>query len=72
MVGWHPHLNGLEFEKTLGDSEGQGSGVLQSMRSQRIRYQLVTEQHKSLVCPHPDKEAEAEPHPLWKMFSSPL
>ena len=25
MVGWHPRLNGLESEKTLGDSKGQGS-----------------------------------------------
>ena len=25
MVGWHHQLNGLEFEQTLGDSEGQGS-----------------------------------------------
>ena len=25
MVGWHHWLNGHEFEKTLGDSEGQGS-----------------------------------------------
>ena len=25
MVGWHQHLNGHEFEQTLGDSEGQGS-----------------------------------------------
>ena len=25
MVGWHPWLNGLEFEQTQGDSEGQGS-----------------------------------------------
>ena len=25
MVGWHHQLNGLEFEPTLGDSEGQGS-----------------------------------------------
>ena len=24
-VGWHHRLNGHEFEKTLGDSEGQGS-----------------------------------------------
>ena len=24
MVGWHHQLNGHEFEKTLGDSEGQG------------------------------------------------
>ena len=27
MVGWHHRLNGHEFEKTLGDSEGQGSLV---------------------------------------------
>ena len=25
MVGWHHQFNGLEFEQTLGDSEGQGS-----------------------------------------------
>ena len=27
MVGWHHQLNGLEFEQTPGDSEGQGSLV---------------------------------------------
>ena len=27
MVGWHHRLNGHEFERTLGDSEGQGSLV---------------------------------------------
>ena len=25
MIGWHYQLNGHEFEKILGDSEGQGS-----------------------------------------------
>ena len=25
MVGWHHRFNGHEFEKTLGDGEGQGS-----------------------------------------------
>ena len=25
MVGWHHRINGHEFEKTLGDGEGQGS-----------------------------------------------
>ena len=25
MVGWHPWLNGYEFEQTSKDSEGQGS-----------------------------------------------
>ena len=27
MVGWHHRFNGHEFEKTPGDSEGQGSLV---------------------------------------------
>ena len=27
MVGWHPWLNGHEFEQAAGDSEGQGSLV---------------------------------------------
>ena len=27
MVGWHHQLNGLEFEQTLGDGEGQGTLV---------------------------------------------
>ena len=27
MVGWHHRLNGHEFEKTMGDVEGQGSLV---------------------------------------------
>ena len=36
MVGWHHRVNGHEFEKTLGDGEGQGSlELLQSMGSQR-------------------------------------
>ena len=35
MVERHHLLNGLEFEQTLGGSEGQGHlGVLQSMGSQ--------------------------------------
>ena len=25
MGGWHHQLNGLEFEQTAGDGEGQGS-----------------------------------------------
>ena len=27
MVGWHHQLDGLEFEQTPGDGEGQGSLV---------------------------------------------
>ena len=37
MVEWH------EFKQTLGDSEGQGTGMLQSMGSQSVRNDWVTE-----------------------------
>ena len=40
MIGWHHLLDGHEFEQTLADSEGQGS-LVQSMRSQRVRYGLA-------------------------------
>ena len=43
MVGWHHRLNGLESEQALGDAEGQGTSVLQSAGSQRVRHDLVTE-----------------------------
>ena len=39
MVGWHHWLKGQEFEKILGESEGQISlAVLQSMALQRVRH----------------------------------
>ena len=45
MVGWYHQLNGHESEQTLGDGEGQGRlGMLQSMGSQRVGHDLVTEQ----------------------------
>ena len=31
MVGWHPHLNGHEFEQAPGDRRTGKPGVLQSM-----------------------------------------
>ena len=43
VVGWHHRLNGHEFEQAPGDDKRQGS--LQSMGSQRVRHDLVTEQH---------------------------
>ena len=30
-VGWHHSFSGHEFEKTLGDSEGQGSLVMEGV-----------------------------------------
>ena len=44
MVREHHRLNGHEFEPSLGNSEGQGS--LQSMASQTVRHNLVTEQQQ--------------------------
>ena len=49
MVREHHRLNGHEFEPSLGNSEGQGS--LQSMASQTVRHNLVTEQQQSLMFP---------------------
>ena len=51
MVGWHHQLNGHEFEQTLGESEGEGRkpGVLQSMGSQRVRHDFVTEEQQVLM-----------------------
>ena len=46
MVGWHHQLNGHECEKTLGDTEGQEACALQSMGSQRVGYNLLTEQQQ--------------------------
>ena len=47
MVGWHYQLNGHEFEQTLGDSETEKPGMLQSMRSQRVGHDWVTEQQQN-------------------------
>ena len=30
MVGWHPQLNGHEFEQSVGDGEGQANLVCSS------------------------------------------
>ena len=47
MVGWNLPLYGFEFEQTWRDSERQGSlEVLQFMRSQRVRDNLVLEQQQ--------------------------
>jgi len=46
MVGWHHQFNGHELGQTLGDGEGQRPGVRQFMGSQRIQYDLTTEQQQ--------------------------
>ena len=50
VVGWHHQFNGHKFEQTQGDGEGQGSlAVLQSMGSQRVRHNWVTEQQQQIT-----------------------
>ena len=44
MVGWHPRLNGYEFEQTLGDSGGQRSQACCSPQGHKESDNLVTEQ----------------------------
>ena len=47
MVRWHHQLNHHEVEQTLRDSKRtQKLGVLQPIGSQRVRYDLVTEQQQ--------------------------
>ena len=47
MVGWHHWLNVHEPEQALEDDEEQGSmSVLQSMGSQRLGHNWVTEQQQ--------------------------
>ena len=43
MVRWHHQLNGLEFEQTQGDSEGQRSLVCCSPWGRRVGHNWVTE-----------------------------
>ena len=39
MVGWHYRLDGHESEQAPRVGDGQRPGVLQSMRSQRVRHE---------------------------------
>ena len=43
IVGWYHWLNGQGFEQALGVGDEQHSGMLQSMGSQRVRHDWVTE-----------------------------
>ena len=44
MVGWHHWLNGHEFGKTPGDSEGQGSLACCSSGGRNVRHDSATKQ----------------------------
>ena len=43
MVGRHHQCKGRELGQTLGDGEGQSSGMLQSMGLQRVGHDWVSE-----------------------------
>ena len=49
LAGWHPRLNGYEFEQTPGDAEGQGSLASFSPWGHRVRHGWGTEQQQEAV-----------------------
>ena len=48
MVGWHHGFSGHE----LGQTPGDGEGVLQSVVSQRVEHHMVTKQHHQALSVH--------------------
>ena len=46
LAGWHPRLNGHEFEQTLGNAEGQGSLASCSPWGHKVRHGWGTEQQR--------------------------
>ena len=49
MVRRHHQFNGHEFERTLGDGEGQGSPACYSPWDCRVRHDLVTDQQQTTL-----------------------
>ena len=47
MVGWHHRLNGREFERALGDGEGQGGLVCCTSHCLRVGHNLATKQQSA-------------------------
>ena len=64
IVGWHHRLTRLEFEKTLGDSEGQGSLACCSPWGCRVEHDLANEQQPTrLPCSQLQMpNASSDPH----------
>ena len=61
IIGWYHWLNGLEFEKTLGNGEGQESLACCNPWGPRVGHDWVTEQQQSMG----RTVAEAEALILW-------
>ena len=57
MVGWHHRLNGHEFERNLGDSEGWGSLACCSPWDSKVD---TTEQLNNNKSPPKEREPEAD------------
>ena len=65
IVGWHHWLTRLEFEKTLGDSEGQGSLACCSPWGCRVEHDLANEQQQPTRLPSSQLQmpnASSDPH----------
>ena len=50
MVGWHHWLNGLEYEQTPGDIEGQGNLLCCSLWGRMVRYDWTTTVYGKIRC----------------------
>ena len=46
MIGWHHQFYGHEFEQTWGELRTGKPGMLQSMGSQRVKYDWATEKQQ--------------------------
>ena len=46
MIRWHHWVSGHEFKQTPGVGDGQGACMLQSMESQRVGHDSVSEQQQ--------------------------
>ena len=67
MAGWYHRLNGHESEQTQGGSEEEKYDVLQFMESQRVGYDLATEQQQqhliskiTFICTYKAKEIKLD------------
>ena len=66
VVWWHHQLNGYEFEPDPGDGEKQGSlAMLQSMGSQRVGHDLMTEQQQPSTPGHGTQQLRKLVKVLW-------
>ena len=73
MVGWHPRLNGHEFEQALGDSEGQGGlaccspwsckelGMIEQLNNSNIKNRGKPETKQQDPCKREGKGRQAWP-----------